>query len=252
MYPVLFQVGTVSIYAFGLFLALGIVAGGVVAALASRRMHLSTHGLFDIILFIIFVGVIGARIAYVIAYPAYFRPPQGSLLQVLALWQGGLVFYGAIAGGLLAVWYVFRHNHHELWKWFDVTMLSFLSGSFFGHVGCMLGGCGGGVATTLPIAIEGKLPTHLIEGMWALILLALGSLMYLKNPAFKKAGLLFLIGALLYLAVRLLLDLYRPITLKWGSLPVAQVLDVILLALVAIALLLRIKKVRLISDIDQY
>lgn len=215
MYPTLFHVGRIAIYSFGLFLAIGIILGGLTVAFLSRRAHLAVHGLFDNVLFCIFGGVIGARLAYVITYPQYFHPPLGIWTNSLALWQGGLLFYGAIVGGLIAAWLVFRAERRGIWRWLDLLFAGLMIGVAFGQIGCFLGGCAVGVESSAKISILHRIPVQLFEAVWSFILALLVIVAYRRRIHDHTPGTLFLFGMIIFMAGRMILDIFRPISVHF-------------------------------------
>ncbi len=53
----------------------------------------------DASLLVMFLGLLGSRLVFVLLHLSYYRE---HVLETLQFWQGGLSVYGALAGGLLA------------------------------------------------------------------------------------------------------------------------------------------------------
>lgn len=244
MHPVLFHIGAVTIFSFGLFLALAIVVGGSVIALLARRYRLPTKGLFDNLLFIIFAGVVGSRIAYVVAYSHYFRYPEGSWTNVFALWQGGLVYYGALILGVLAAAYVFRQEGKAFWRWMDFAVLGLLIGIAFGQTGCLLGQCAEGVVSTSKWSINGHIPVQMYEAIWSALLFIIGLVVYGRNIKWRRGGLIFFFGGLGLVGGRLILDIWRPSLLSWNRISLGVWLDICLLLLMLLVMLIMLARRR--------
>ncbi|MFA6082270.1 MAG: prolipoprotein diacylglyceryl transferase family protein [Patescibacteria group bacterium] len=238
MHPILFTVGSVTIFSFGLFLALAILVGSLCFAILAKYSRLNLPGFFDNILFMIFVGVVGARIAYVITYPQYFRFPQGSWTNAFALWQGGLVFYGAIFGGLFAVWLILRSEKQYILKWLNILILGFLLAVALGQTGCQFGGCALGQTSSAKLAIDGRLPIALYEAIFSLLLFVFGLVMYLKKPLWRKDGKLFFVLSLVYLVGRVLCDYFREPLVMWRGLSASIIVDIVLIFAVTITMLI--------------
>jgi len=250
MHPLLFHVGTVTIYSFGLLLAVSIVAGSLTVALLARRARLPQRGMFDNILFIVFAGVIGARVAYVIAYPHFFMPPEGRLIAALALWQGGLLFYGAVIGAMVAAWFSQRREA-TLWRWLDVVMLGSLLGVGIGQIGCLLGGCAEGIASSTKLTLDGHIPVQLFESGWAFALFAAGMYMYLTRPAWRRGGYMFLAGGLLFFAGRLIIDIWRISTLSYKGVSLLLVMDIVMVLALTLIVKARAKQIRGFPSLDE-
>jgi phosphatidylglycerol:prolipoprotein diacylglycerol transferase len=92
----------------------------------------------NVALIIAAFGVLGGRLYYVVQnQPGFYLAHPG---QILAVWQGGMAFYGAIfAGGLalLASAWVFKL---PFWKLADVGVLGLTLGQAIGRVGNIING----------------------------------------------------------------------------------------------------------------
>ncbi len=250
MHPILLHVGSVTVYSFGLFLALGIVFGGTVVALLARKFKLSTRGLFDNLLFIIFFGVIGARIAYAIVYPQYFQAPLGSWWDVLALWQGGLLYYGAIIVGSLSAWLIFRSDQRNLTRWMDIMLIGMLIGVAFGQSGCQLGGCSAGIQSGSHWTIGGRIPVPLYEAIWATLLFITSITLYLKDIFWRRDGRTFFVFGLVYLTGRFILDFWRSKALVWHGASWMTLSDLFLIAVMAMVMAVLLIRRRSLNNVE--
>jgi phosphatidylglycerol---prolipoprotein diacylglyceryl transferase len=105
--PVIFEIGSFTLRYYGLFIALGIAVGTWLTARELARKGYDAALALESLFFIIPLGVVGARLSYVVAeYDLYANNPFPTVLEV---WTGGLEIYGAVAGGFLGVllfgWY---------------------------------------------------------------------------------------------------------------------------------------------------
>ncbi len=89
-----------DIYWYGILMAIGIVIAVIIAQLEEKRKKLPKDIIIDLCLVIIPAGVIGARLYYVLfQLQEYLADP----IRILYIWEGGLAIYGAVIGGLIAV-----------------------------------------------------------------------------------------------------------------------------------------------------
>jgi phosphatidylglycerol:prolipoprotein diacylglycerol transferase len=85
-------------------------------------------------------SILGARLFYVLENQDQFRGPLW-FLDAFKIWEGGLVFYGGLFGGLAAgLWWV-RREKWPLSYTFDLVAPYILLGHAIGRVGCFLNGC---------------------------------------------------------------------------------------------------------------
>jgi phosphatidylglycerol:prolipoprotein diacylglycerol transferase len=138
MHPILFTVGTFSLRSYGLMMALSFVLGLFLASILNRREGRSTDELLDLGSWIMLGAVVGARILYVIVeWPQFQAQPW----TVLAVWQGGLVYYGGFIGAALTAYAVMRHKGLPIWSYADVLAPGLALGQVTGRFGCWFNGC---------------------------------------------------------------------------------------------------------------
>jgi len=117
------EIGGLPVYTYGLLL-LGVLLAGMAAAWVNLRLH---HRAFapvvDMLLWGLPLAAIFGHAGYVLHH---FDEYAGNLLGVFCLWQGGVSFYGAIFGGLLAVFGVCRVQGRQTWRWLDLLVPAFV------------------------------------------------------------------------------------------------------------------------------
>ena len=97
---VAFSVSGFDIYWSGLLLAVGIILAIVLAQLESKRKKLPEDTAVDLCLIGIPMGVVFARLVYVLLHLSYYKAAP---LSMLYFWDGGLSVYGAVAGVLIGI-----------------------------------------------------------------------------------------------------------------------------------------------------
>jgi phosphatidylglycerol:prolipoprotein diacylglycerol transferase len=65
----------------------------------------------------------------------------GRIPRVLALWEGGLVFYGGFIGAALAGAVYMRRHRMRFFEYADTLIPSLAIGHFLGRLGCFAAGC---------------------------------------------------------------------------------------------------------------
>ncbi|MGB9791558.1 MAG: prolipoprotein diacylglyceryl transferase [Thermacetogeniaceae bacterium] len=223
MHPILFQWGSLKVYSYGFFVALGILAATIFLAKKVERQGRSAQFVIDLVVLAVFAGVIGARLAYVFLYdPGYYLSHP---LRILMINQGGLAFYGALVFGLLACGLYMRRNSKKigisLLSLFDLAAPAVALGYAIARIGCFLNGCCYGVPTDLPWgvvfpAVDGlrRHPTQLYSMLSGLLIfLILESL----QPRMRFRGQSFSLFLILYGLSRCLIEQFRENTTVWGG-----------------------------------
>jgi len=149
--PILLELGSFRLHSFGLLVALGFLAGSWIASRRGRAIGLDPQAIQDIVFpWLLMGGLIGARILYVLSY--WQRDFAGQpLVEVLAIWKGGLVFYGGLIGATIAGAIGIRRKGLPLWATADCLAIGLALGHFFGRLACLLNGCCHGAFASRPV-----------------------------------------------------------------------------------------------------
>lgn len=152
MHQVAFKIANWPIHWYGIFVALGFVAGLWTAARRAPLTGVKAEHASDAGPWMIVGAILGARILYVATY--WKESFAGQPLQEIFMVQhGGLVFYGGLIGASLAIILYARIRRVPLWRLADVFAPSIALGYVFGRLGCLMNGCCYGRACGLPWAI---------------------------------------------------------------------------------------------------
>jgi phosphatidylglycerol:prolipoprotein diacylglycerol transferase len=137
------------IYAYGVMLGTSLIVGWFVAMRLAREDGIPEQDAATIYMWTAVWSIIGSRLLWFITDPA----PK-SFMDLLMVWQGGLVAYGGMIAGFLASWYGCRKRGIELLRWADVSAPSVVLGTGITRVGCLLFGCDYGARTDRPWGIR--------------------------------------------------------------------------------------------------
>ena len=181
--PVCFHLGSKAIYWYGVLSALGFVAAVWHWNRLARRDGRPAGFGSDFAFLVMFSGILGARLAYVLANaPEYAAHP----LEILRIDRGGLIFYGGFLGACAAV-YVFarRRGEHPL-ALGDFGVTGLVLGHAFGRLGCLLNGCCYGRPSDVPwhvwTAEAWRHPVQAYEALFNLALFAVLLRLYPRRP----------------------------------------------------------------------
>jgi phosphatidylglycerol:prolipoprotein diacylglycerol transferase len=214
--PILFQIGGFSLHTFGLFVGMGFIAGIWIAARCGRRSGIAADAIQDLVIpWILLGGLVGARIAYVVSY--WDRSFAGRpFAEVFQIWNGGLVFYGGLAGAVLVALWRIHVRKLPLWPMADCLAPGIALGHVFGRLGCFFNGCCFGRPTPLPWAVhfpKGTIPddpwvhpSQLYEAGLNLILCGALVLLHRRRRFDGQVFATYLIG---YAIVRTITEWFR-------------------------------------------
>jgi phosphatidylglycerol:prolipoprotein diacylglycerol transferase len=150
MYPRLFTFGPVTVYTYGVLMALAFVAGLRLAIARARGHGIDAARVLDLGVFVIVAAVVGAKLMLL---AVDFRSVASDPMQLFSVARSGGVFYGGlIAAVAVGFWYMRRHQL-PTWPTFDAFAPGIALGHAIGRLGCLGAGCCFGRQTTVPWAI---------------------------------------------------------------------------------------------------
>lgn len=248
-FPILGQTA-LPIYWYGILIVLAAVAGAMLASVEARRRGVDPDHVWNGLLFVLLLGVIGARLYHVLSDVAqgdplgYFSQDFATnLLNVLNPRSGGLGIFGAVAGGVVGLWIYARIAKQKFWNLVDIAIPGLALGQAIGRWGNFFNQELYGYPTDLPWGIPISLahrlpqfrslpettrfhPTFLYESL--AMLAATGLLLYISRRWAKslKPGDMFLLYGILYPLVRFFTEMQRPDAWLFSGVPVAQIISV--------------------------
>ena len=200
-----------DIYWYGIIICAGFILAALYVNSRTKDFGITSDNLTDCLIICVPLGIICARIYYVVFEWGYYAQHPG---EIIAIWKGGIAIYGGIIGTLI--------------------------GQCIGRWGNFVNGEAHGGPTTLPwgMTIDGQSmvhPTFLYESLWNLAGFVLLHF-YSKKRRFK--GEIALLYAAWYGAGRAWIEGLRTDSLYIGSVRVSQLLAIIS-CIAAVAVLAR-------------
>ncbi|MBP3618616.1 MAG: prolipoprotein diacylglyceryl transferase [Lachnospiraceae bacterium] len=137
MRQILFEIGPIKIYSYGLMIAIGVVMAFYVAEKRAPKKGLDAEQIFPLGIWCAIGGFLGAKVLYVITEYEKLFAGRMSFRDVMY----GFVVYGGIIGGILAGYVYCKVKKLNFLKYFDIVMPSIALAQGFGRIGCFLAGC---------------------------------------------------------------------------------------------------------------
>lgn len=227
--PVAFTILGQDIRWYGIFIALGMFLGLLVAYLRAPRHQIQSERIIDLALISIPAGIIGARIYYVIFNWQLY---EGDFFKIINLRNGGLAIHGGLIFGLLAAAIFCR-----MWSIAPLNLLDLVAPSLalaqsIGRWGNYFNQEAHGGPTDLPWAIlingEKVHPTFLYESLWCFLLFLI--LISIDNRR-SFSGRTFLAYGVLYSIERFFVEQLRTDSLMIGHFKTAQIFSGIIFVL---------------------
>lgn len=226
MFPVLLELGPIKLHMYGLMIALGfLTALHFMRRDAQQRLGINPDDMTHMALWALFWGVLGTRVMHIIMFPSAYS--WSDPIGWIALWNGGLVFQGALpAAAGYAVWTLRRRNI-SFWGMCDVVFPWIPMAQAFGRMGCFFNGCCHGWPSDAPWATsfppgspphgaypggpEGwSMAVHPTQLYSVVLLFAIAAMLYLIRWRFSSiVGVLLPAYLALYGIKRFVVEIFR-------------------------------------------
>ncbi len=211
------QLGPLELRAYGLMIALGVVAAVWLAQKRWAERGGDPDDIATIAMWAVPAGLVGSRIYHVLTD---WRFDEG-WAEPFKIWEGGLGIPGGMAGGVLAALWVMRRKGMPTAELIDVAAPSLPLAQAIGRLGNWFNQELYGGPTDLPwaleIAPEHRPPEHLLaetfhptflyEALWNLALVAF--LIWIDRKGVLRKGALLAVYIVGYLTVRAWLETVR-------------------------------------------
>ncbi len=247
--PVAFHVGSHPVYWYAIIILSGFLIAMLFVCATCGNRGVKKECIWDIALYGLITGIIGARIYYILFSPDEFH----SFADMLQIWNGGLAIYGGIIAAVITAYVYCRVKKLNTLKMFDACAPGLLIGQAIGRFGNFTNAevYGGETSSLLGMSINGAPPVHplfLYEAVWNLIGLVI--MLFLRDK--KKAdGQVFCFYLMWYSFGRFFLEGMRDpayvlfvIPGKFGISQLVAIILFVLAAAGAVFLHIRKKKMR--------
>ncbi|QTD41854.1 prolipoprotein diacylglyceryl transferase [Sporosarcina sp. Te-1] len=241
----LLTIGPVTLYGYGLMIAIGIFFAYRLLEYRARKHQFDVKHISSLTLWGLLGGFIGAKLLYWITqFPNIISNPR-ILLNI----GEGYVVYGGIIGGILAGLLYCKIQHLPFLKHLDLFAPSIALAQGFGRIGCLLAGCCYGAETNSwfgitfhhsDIAPNGValVPTQIMESVFSF---GVCILLLLVAKRTKKVGLVACAYLILYSAGRFIIEFFRGDIIRGevGILSTSQFIALLIVLIASLILILQ-------------
>lgn len=220
MHPILLDLGPLTIYSYGVFLASAYLLGLWMAVRRANAAGIDGNRVLDLGIWVIIAALVGAKALLFIIDFQYFTSSWDSFMTLV---RSGGVFYGGLMTAVVVCIYQLRRHRLPLWTSGDLFAPGIALGYMVGRLGCLLAGCCYGrptevawavtftdpaaamnVGTPLGVPLH---PTQLYEAFAGLVILV--TLLSTEGKGRMFAGRTFWLFVLMYSVLRFGIEFFR-------------------------------------------
>ncbi len=138
--PVLLRIGALAIHWYGLMYVVAIAIGLMVTLRWARHMGLHEDQIWGVFIWAAIGALVGGRLYFVIQQPNLVKDYLLNPINIIAVWNGGMAFFGAIFLGSAALFYFAPRYGIDRWLILDGGALFAAVGQIFGRFGNIING----------------------------------------------------------------------------------------------------------------
>ncbi len=212
---------SIDVYWYGIVMSLAILIGIITILIIKNKFYkdISNEKIFDISFILIIVGILFARLYYVILDYKYFINHP---FFIPCIWNGGISIHGAILGGIIAFYFYAKKYKLDYLKYADLFSFGLVVGQIIGRWGNFFNSEAFGLPCNLPWKLyipynmrplefknyEFFHPAFLYESILNFLILLI--MLYILNKKSEdKNGVIFFTYLFLYSIVRIVIETIR-------------------------------------------
>jgi len=257
MHPIIFQTGSFTLNTFWVFFAIALVLCLYLLIQLVNQHNLKMQFLSTHFFVLVLITILGARIFGIIEnFDYYFTDfSQERILDLFAIWDKNLNFWGAIGIFLLYFYFLCKRDDQSFFKWLDILVPIIITGIGIGSIGAFFDGINYGNETNMPWGVNFEspivkyaVPIHPTQIYTFLYCTILAIVLFL-SPRIKKLkdinlpGTVGLLGISIYSFLQFIEEFFRgDDALTIFDIRISQIASLIVAILTGIFLYLRYNK----------
>lgn len=238
MEKVALDLGPIQIYWYSIFIFIGMLVACFLIYKEAKKRGIEEDFLVNLTFNTIIIGIIGARLYYVLFNFSYYLDNPVEIFQI---WNGGLAIHGGIIAGLLFIIYYCKKHEVSLWKILDIIVVGLIIAQAIGRWGNFFNSEAYGPITTAAHLKSLGIPQFIIDGMYILgeyrqptffyesvwCLFGFLAMLIIRQYKYLKIGQLTSFYLIWYGIIRCIIEAMRTDSLMLGPLKMAQLVSLV-------------------------
>lgn len=240
MSPDIVNFGPFSIKWYSVLILVGVLIAYKMISSESNRFHLKPEFIFNMLFWTLIVGIICARIYYVVFEWNYY---SNNVSEIFQIWKGGLAIHGGLIGGTLVILLFCKRYQMDARKMFDIIVPGLIIAQAIGRWGNFFNQEAYGSAieydtlVNMRIIPQFVIDNMLINGSYHLpmfyfesIFCLIGFIILLiaRRRPYVKKGQIAGIYLIWYGVGRFIIEIFRTDSLMFINVKIAQLVSVLM------------------------
>ena len=241
--------GIIKIYWYSICIFLGIITALTLIYKESKKRNIDIDFLINLAFYSILLGILGARIYYVLFNLNYYIKNP---IEIFEVWNGGLAIHGGLLTGLVVISLYSKKNKVNILKMLDIIGVGVIIAQAIGRWGNFFNGEAYGRVTSLAHLKAQHIPKFIIDGMYIdgfyrqptflyesiLCIIGFIIMLFLRKYKNLKVGQLTGFYLIWYGMIRFIIESMRSDSLMLGPIKIAQLISILF---IVVGLIIEIK-----------
>lgn len=241
MSPIVFSIGDFELRWYSLLILAGVLIAYFLIMHETKRQHMKSDFMFNLIFWALIFGILGARLYYVLFNLDYYLD---NFVEIFKIWNGGLAIHGGLIAGLITIIVYCKKYKVNIKKVLDIVAPALLLAQAIGRWGNFFNSEAYGSAVSYQTLLDMKIiPQFIIDNMYIggeyhlpmfyfeSIAAVIGVIIMLIIRRFKyiKCGQVISFYLIWYGAVRFVIEIFRTDSLMLADFKVAQIASIVMI-----------------------
>lgn len=238
MEKVALDLGPIQIYWYSIFIFIGMLVACFLIYREAKKKGIDEDFLVNLTFNTIIIGIIGARLYYVLFNLSYYLDNP---IEIFQIWNGGLAIHGGIIAGLLFIIYYCKKHEVNLWEILDIIVVGLIIAQAIGRWGNFFNSEAYGPITTATDLKSLGIPQFVINGMYILgdyrqptffyesvwCVFGFLAMLIIRKYKYLKVGQLTSFYLIWYGIIRFIIEAMRTDSLMLGPIKMAQLVSIV-------------------------
>ena len=162
MSRVAFKILNFNIYWYSICILIGVIVAYFLIIHEAKKQKLNKNDISDLIFYTLIIGIIGARLYYVIFNLDYYLPNPSEIIKI---YNGGLAIHGGIIAGLIFLYFYVKKKDLNIFRILDIVSPAIIIAQGIGRWGNFFNQEAYGNKVSLITLQKMHLPKFIINGM---------------------------------------------------------------------------------------
>jgi phosphatidylglycerol---prolipoprotein diacylglyceryl transferase len=152
MHPILFHVGDIPVFSYGVLVAMGVLLSLWWGRRLAPQVGIDPEKLWNMGIYMVLMALVVAKVWLILSDWSFYAANPREIFSINTFQSGG-TFYGGLLGSIGTIFLYTHFQRMNVLRTFDICTASLPLGHAIGRLGCFAAGCCYGKPTEVPWSV---------------------------------------------------------------------------------------------------